>query len=334
LRFTWIALTAWFAGCSQATDTLDGAPRAARELARADTVAAADFDGDGVDELILVTDGVARWDGGELDLGGGLMATARDDRGGDGREVLFLGTGATRDQREAPARVWRVDAGGGLLAWEQQGARNQVTDLRVTDDGVWVAAFIDASHVAGGWLVDGAREPLVREKFATRQLPLGPEHAAVGRIYGDQPKSDGDLRVMGKGITPRTLPTLRGVRSLASADLNKDGEPELLVGDGWHFAYGKQAVARLRLLEGPDWSEGRTIASFDGEYTIREIIPVGDRLVAVGTRSVHLLERDALGWSDTVLAPIEETGQAVVIQEAGGTSVLISGDPARVVPLP
>ena len=111
-------------------------------------------------------------------------------------------------------------------------------------------------------------------------------------------------------------------------------ELELLVGDGWHFAYGKQAIGRVRLLEGPDWSEGRTIASFDGEYTVREIFPIGDRLVAVGTRAVHLLERDALGWSDHVLAPIEETGHAVVIQEAGGPAVLISGDPARVVPIP
>ena len=334
MRFTWIVLIAWFGGCGPSSSGPAGEPREARELARADAVAAVDLDGDGVDELILVTDGVARWPGGELDLGGSLLASARDARGSGGREALLLGSGMSRDFREAPARVWRLDASGGELLWEHNGPRNQITDLRVTADGIWLAAFQDASHVVGGWLVDGEREPLIRETFATRQLPVGSDQALVGRIYGDKPKSDGDLRLMGKGVTARTLPTLRGVRSLAVADLDGDKRDEVLVGDGWHYAYGKQAIARVRLLEAPDWSTGRTLASFDGEYTVREIFVVGDRIVAVGTKGVHLLQRDGLGWSDTTLAPIAETGQAVVIQEAAGPAVLISGDPALVVPIP
>ncbi len=323
----WIVVTGLSLGCQQP-------PARPRELTRADAVAAADLDGDGADEPVLVLDGVATWPGGEADLGGGLSASARYDPDGDGREALLLGTGMTRDMREAPARVWRLDEDGASLLWEGRGPRNQVTDLRVLDGKIWLATYADRASVAGGWLEGGEHRVLLREKYANRQLPLGEDSALVGRIYGDKPKSDGDLRLMTKGSAPRVLPTLRGVRSLTAADLDGDGADELLVGDGWHYAYGQRAVARVRLLEAPRWERGRTVASFDGEYTVREIAVSGGDILALGTGALHLLRRDDLGWSDTVLAQVDETGSAALFQDPSGPAVLVSGSPARIIPLP
>ncbi|MCB9762708.1 MAG: FG-GAP repeat protein [Alphaproteobacteria bacterium] len=302
----------------------------------ADGVAAADLDGDGVDTLIFITDTEARWGEHRVDLGGALQAVARGDVDGDGVEEAVIASGMSRDHRDAPARVWRVDEDGATALWEQQGERTQITDLRVVDGRVWVAAYVDAREVRAGFIVDGALDTgglHSQARLAPAHLPLPPDAVAVGRIYGDAPKSPGDLKLIRGGQTT-TLPSLRGVRSLAAADLDGDGDLELLVGDGWHYAYGQQADGRVALLDGPDWSEQRVIAHFGDDYTARSIEPIDGALLVTGTQHVHYLRRDALGWRDDVLGDITEADNAVVVHTPLGLAALISGEPARLVPLP
>ena len=50
------------------------------------------------------------------------------------------------------------------------------------------------------------------------------------------------------------IPTLRGVRTVASGDVDGDGTPELLFGDGWHKAYGKKARFRPSIARYADAS--------------------------------------------------------------------------------
>ncbi len=308
-------------------------PRSVTELGPSDGVAAADFDGDGNDDPVLLLAGTATWLDHSVELGGQLQASARMIAGD--REVLWVATGAGRVAREASQRVWRLDHQGAELVWERRTGRSQVPQLRVLGSKLWMAAFQDRSKVQGGWLTaDGTYTPELVEGLATVQVPLSDTEVLVGRIYGDKPKSDGDLRLMTKSSKPRVLPTRRGLQSLALADLNADGHPELLVGDGWHYAYGEHAVARVRMLVGPDWQEGRTLAGFDDDYSVRAIDLVGERILAVGTRQIHLLERDPLGWSDTVVSTVDESGWAVPLWSDGAWSVLVSGTPTRLVPLP
>jgi hypothetical protein len=309
-------------------------------LSPADAVAAADLDGDGEDSLVLVSGGVARWDGREQALEGELQAVARGDLDGDGREELLLGTGMGRSHRDASARVWLLDEQGARSVWERSGARNQITELRVGTQGAWMAVFGEDKRVEGGWLrpadaTGWSFEPELEEPMATRQLPLD-GGVVFGRVYGDEPRSDGDLSFRGPGGVVR-LPSLRGVRSLLAVQLDDGPEPELLVGDGWHYRYGSEAVARVRLLQGEGFQRARTIASFDQEYTVRQLEASSQGpeawLLATGSRMAHVLWRDGLGWQDSSAGEPGESGNAVIATRRGQQGVLISGEPARFVPV-
>jgi len=306
-----------------------------RELEAAEAVVAADLDGDGIDSLILVRDGVARWGGRQADLGGAVQVTARGDIDGDGLEEALVATGMARAHRQAPARLWSLDEQDAKLLWERKGERNQVTDLRVLGGRIWLVRFDDDRQSTGGWLLDGDPRQLevaAKGALATRQLPLDDGGVLVARIYGDEPRSDGDLQLRRADGSRRGIPSLRGVRSLELAELDGQEAPELLVGDGWHYAYGERALARLRLLQGEEWQRGRTIAVFDDEYSVRQLEVAGRgsdaRILALGSAKAHLLVRDGLGWADLVLGEVGETGNAVFARLAEGEGVAISGDPA------
>lgn len=172
--------------------------------------------------------------------------------------------------------------------------------------------------------------------MALRQRPVSDADQAevvVGRLYGDEPKSDGDLSLRAGGAVAAQLPSLRGVRALALGDLDGDGAAELLVGDGWHYAYGTSAVPRLRLFTGPGWGEARTIAFLEGDYSVEEIQVIGTDLLVTGSSHVWLLHRDALGWGARLLSALPEGGNAVTLRTSEGPGVLLSGDPVRWVPL-
>ncbi len=306
------------------------------DLGAADAVAAGDLDGDGEDSLVLVQGSIARWDGHEQDLGALAQVVARGDVDADGVEEILLGCGMGRGMPRAAAQVWLIDRDGARSIWERDGERNQITELRVIDSGAYMATFADGKQVEGGWLRAGADgawtfEPQQLGALATRQLPTA-QGVLVGRIYGDEPRSDGDLTLR-VGESSTVVPTLRGVRSLLLVDLDDEGGQELLVGDGWHYRYGTEGVARLRLHQGEGWQQARTIASFDGEFTVRQIQAMGSGadawLLATGSTWAHVLVRDGLGWQDLPVGQIGEAGGAVIATRGGQAGVLISGEPAR-----
>jgi len=250
-------------------------------------------------------------------------------------EHLLVGTGMHRKNRTAPARVYAIGANGPQLLWEERGARNQIADLRIWEGRVYVARFVGQKEIQGGFLVDGQIEKLHEGGLSTQQLPIAENALLVGRVYGEQPRSDGDLRLIRDGRASK-LPSLRGVRTLSLANIDGDPELELLVGDGWHYAYGQQALGRVFLLDGTGWSQGRTLAVLDGEYSARSIEasapltgenPSTSGLLVTGTKKVHFLVRDGLGWQDRVLGPTTETTNAVLVRTPRGLAAWIAGSP-------
>ncbi len=307
---------------------------ASTPLGRCEGVAAADLDGDGVDSVVCVGDGRASWDGHSVPVRGNLNAVARGDVDGDGKEEVLLALGTGRDHRDAPAQVVALDDAGATTLWERAGERAQITDLAVLDGKLWLVTFRDRWVVEGGWIDGGAFTPVAEAHMGMRMRPWG-DGVAVGRLYGEVPRSDGDLavhRAAGRG----PLPSLRGVRTLATADLDGDGRDELLVGDGWHAEYGKHADPRVVIHTG-DGAPPRSAGRLSVGYTAREIEVVGSGadawLLVTGTRAVHALQRDALGWAETVLAPVAETRNAVLVHTASGLAVAVAGPEATLVAL-
>lgn len=302
-------------------------------LEPADFVAAADFDGDGVDERVRVWEDVLYWPGGQQALDAGVQVIRRG-RLSEGERVL-LGLGMNRNFRDASAKILSVGPAGPELLWEDNGPRNQIADIRVHEGAIYVTRFVAPKRVEGAFLKDGKMEPLHRDGLATQQLPLGSDQLLVGRVYGEAPRSHGDLRLGRNGVF-RTLPTLRGVRSLELGQLDEDAELELLVGDGWHYAYGEQALGRVLLLDGPDWGSARTLGVLDGEYSARSI-EIASSLIeqpgleagvlVTGTKNVHYFKRDALGWRSRVLGPTTETTNTTLIRTPKGLAAWIAGAP-------
>jgi hypothetical protein len=250
-------------------------------------------------------------------------------------ERLLVGSGMHRGNRTATARLWSFGPDGAQIVWEHDGVRNQIADVRVWEGQVYISRFTNQKEVSGGFLVDGEIQEVHGGGLATQQLPIGADRLLVGRVYGPKPRSDGDLRLI-KGGKSQSLPSLRGVRTLTLANLDSDPELELLVGDGWHYAYGQQAVGRILLLDGPDWKTGRTLGLLDGEYSARSIEvaseltggePSTSGVLVVGTKKVHFFTRDALGWSDTIVGPSTETANAVLIRTPKGLAAWIAGQP-------
>jgi hypothetical protein len=297
------------------------------------------MDGDGRDELVVIMAGRASWKGHNLALEGKVHAVARGDIGQDGKEEALIATGAGKGFPSAAARLWKLGADGPEMLWEQRRGRNRVTDVRVHQGEVFLTVFSGGKTLTGGWVRQGALERVTRTQMGLSQVPLGASRVAVGRLYGDEPRSDGDLRILSPGVEDQILPTLRGVRALAASDLDGDGAVDLLAADGWHFKYGTHARARLVLYLGPDFTDRRIVADFPEEYTINriEVVPDGGagipRILVTGTQNVHLLHMDTMGWQTRILGPTTEADRAILWSEGEHRFAVWSGSPATVVPL-
>jgi len=317
----------------------DRTPTPPKELAPADALVAADLDGDGKDELIVLANGRASWGSHNVDLGGRTQAVARGDVDGDGLEDGIVATGAGRGFRNAPARVWALRADGAAMLWEQNQGKNRITDLRILGGYVYVSVYGHNKVIEGGWLQDGQFHATHQRKMAMQQLPLDDGIVALGRIYGDEPRSHGDLRIVQTGAPDRVLETRRGVRALSTGDLDQDGHDDLVVADGWHYQYGTQAEARLLVFRGPDFTDRRVLSEFPEDYTVNHIefiSPIADRgprLLITASHHLHLVQKDSMGWKSTALTQLKETDQAVVWRDGHHRFVAITGHPPSILPL-
>jgi hypothetical protein len=307
-----------------------------RQGPAADLVVFADLEGVGADSLVLGLQGESgarlQLPSKELPLPGFLQKALSADLDGDGNDELYLATGQGPGFREEPLRILQLKGGQLHTLWERGGPRGVATELRAMGNRLFLAHFADSRLVESGFLLPGQNTltQTMTYPLAMRQYPLPDGRRLVSRLYGEQPKSPGDLRIHGtEGGEGIPLLGFRGARSLAMGNLDGDPELELLVGDGWDADYGKVAIARLGLLDGANYEESRTLAQFLESYSVEEIEVVGSGpracLLIQASRAAHLLCRDNLGWRPILLGELRETDNLAWTLSGGELLVALSG---------
>ncbi|MCO4774198.1 MAG: VCBS repeat-containing protein, partial [Deltaproteobacteria bacterium] len=154
----------------------------------------------------------------------------------------------------------------------------------------------------------------------------GRTEVAIGRLYGEDANTDGDLRVIQEDGTVEMVPTLRGVRAVGAGDLDGDGKAELLFGDGWHKNYGKLARYRpnvaTRAANGT-WAV-TTLDERTDNYAIEQIGIVGRTVVAGGNATLGVYEFGGKGWR--MLEPRHSVRGTGGFAALPGGALLLSGE--------
>lgn len=302
----------------------------------ADAILAADLDGDGTDEWITVHNGTIAWNASTTKFEAGVAAYGSTDLNGDGREEAIIAMRRTRDFPKAKPRLLVISGSKHTTHILPIPGKHRITSVHASGGRVLVTALGPNKRTVGGWWSPAGFEPVTESIMGMVQVPLADGRIAVGRLYGDEPKSHGRLEIHGPDGAVTPLESVRGVRALAAADLNADGHTDLISADGWHFRYGEQAEARLSLYLGPSFTEIRTIGTLKDNYTINRIDvaeTAPPTLVVSGTTTVAKFVLDGLGWTPIQLASVSEGTIAAVAAGTGSTWVSWPGEPPPVVNL-
>lgn len=322
-------------------------------LPACDRIWSADLVGDGADEIVCTRanelwvfgpDGEAFRQRLSLTGSGLPNAAWHGDRDRDGKEEFVIAFGMGRGFATAPVRVLEIDRAADDGGWtvrqlfEYTGSRPQVSSLWGPD--LYLSHFVSKYEVTGGYVrpgnaLEGAR---VVHMGMTRLLADldgdGVQELAIGRIYGDEPRSDGDLTVH-DGDQAEIVPTFRGVKSMAVADLDGDGVPQLVFGDGWHYKYRDEGKGRLNVAHrGADGYGSELLVELPGQFAVMKI-EVLERdqgpaeILAGGNDLLFQVHREDETWEAVELGACPMGEFAVARRSSGALQVAVAGSPVQ-----
>jgi hypothetical protein len=314
----------------------------------------ADLDGDRDRELVIVDASQLRVlepaSGralASLAIASVIQVLVAGDVDGDGRAEVYAGWGATREHRDAKARISVVRLQGTQLVEdtivEPVTSRPEVAAIVPMPDqqAVLVAYFASqfmvdsaiARHTDNGWRLDPLASIRMATSYARGDVDGdGKPDLVVGRMYGDDKGIDGDAFVLARDGTRTKLPTTRGLRSLAVSGGDVFG------GDGWHQNYGRDARGLLtRIHHGPGGFTAQLVENTPGQYALERILPATidgrPALVTLGSHYVRVFVRESQTWRGLTIAGAARDVAVEDVDGRPGDEIVIVGDKSELVDL-
>ncbi|MBA3395243.1 MAG: VCBS repeat-containing protein [Deltaproteobacteria bacterium] len=321
--------------------------------------AIADLDGDGDREIVLVDSKQMRVvdpSGRELAtvaVARGIQALVAADIDGDRHAEIIAGWGVTRDHMgtKAAFTVHRLQKGRlseeTVLAPETT-RQDVVAIVPMPDAGSVLLAYFDSKYVvssvvakrsAHGWETSKLASIRTATSYARGDVDGdGAIDLVIGRVYGDDKGLDGDAFVLASDGTRKRIPTTRGLRSLAVADGDGDGRPEVFIGDGWHQNYGDNARGLLTWARpAGNAFTSELIENTAGQYAIERIVPATidgkPAIVTVGSNYVRVFQRTGGAWRGLTIAGIARDVAVGDLDGVPGDEILIVGEKSETISL-
>jgi len=320
----------------------------------------ADLDGDGAREIVLVDASEMRvvTPRGKVvakaPIRAGIQELVASDLDGDGRAEIYAGWGTTREHLATKLRLSVHRLAGGKLVEETviepTTTRNDVAAIVPMPDRKGVLfAYFDSKYMVTSVIARRAAQGWDREPVATLRTATSYAHGdvdgdgtpdlVVGRVYGDAQGSDGDAFVLAPDGTRATIPTTRGLRSLAIADGDGDGRAEVYFGDGWHQSYAAQGQGLLSWSRhGAGGFQTEVIEDTEGQYAIEDIVPASlggqPAIIAVGNHYVRVFSHRGGRWQGLTIGGAVRDVAVGDLDGTPGDEILLVGERSEIVRLP
>lgn len=241
---------------------------------------------------------------------GHIWAATLFGSGSDAKILVAYGLG--RGDLNAPLRVasysLKLDSEKIIHTFPTE--RSQMNSLEAHGDRVIANYFVSKYETETGALTPVSATDWSYEKMHSIRMgtsvAVNGDALIIGRMYGDLQGQDGDVLFKKQGAEQKTLPSYRGVSSLALYK-TEGSATKILIGDGWHSNYGQFAQGRLSLLTPVAGTSRYTLDllhTFSGSYAVNRISPTGSGVqdpIVLATNNHLVVAQPGSEWSFTEL---------------------------------
>ena len=176
--------------------------------------------------IVRVNDGTISWDRERLDVPGAVHAWGTGPVDARSTDTLLIGLGRSRLAPSAKPTLVSID-GNTATAIDVSHLGSRITDISFATGAPLITILGESKKATSYTLSADTLTPRQISLMGLKQSPLAQDQLAVGRLYGPQPRSHGGLDIVAAdgSLTSRT--TVRGVRTLAVADIDGDGVEDI-----------------------------------------------------------------------------------------------------------